>query len=122
MLSTESVALIFDASATVVNAVCVITVWAGRRSFAQRTELHLLDRRILILEKGPEWHEALKEEISKLNSRLIVAEQAPNWEVLDEIRKEMYAMKSQLATISGALPAYVKTIDLMHHWLVEHAK
>ncbi len=91
-------ARLVTAIATALNAACVVMVWAARRSFAQRSELMAMRERLATVERGPDW------------------------EVLNEIRQELGNVKVSMASISGAMPAYIKTIDLMHAWLVEHAK
>ncbi len=90
--------LVIDVTATVLNGICVLIVYFARRSFAHRTEVASIKDRVIRLEHGPDW------------------------DVLNEIKRELGAVKVSLAGLNGALPAYVKTIDLMHTWLVEHAK
>jgi hypothetical protein len=98
MTRIDIILLIIDITATLLNGICVLIVYFARRSFAQRSELNSFEQRIRDLEHGPDW------------------------DVLDEIKKDLKNVTVSLATVTGAMPAYVKTIDLMHVWLVEHAK
>ncbi len=98
MMSTETIALIFDASATVVNAACVATVWFARRSFARHTELGELEKRISLLERGPDW------------------------DVLNELKKDLAEVKTSLAKMETALEIRSNTIDRIEEYLRERGK
>ncbi len=98
MMSTETLALIFDASATVVNAACVVTVWGARRSFARHTELGELEKRISFLERGPDW------------------------DVLNELKNTLSDVRMAIAKVETALEIRSNAIERIEQFLRERSR
>jgi hypothetical protein len=86
MVSTETVALIFDATATVVNAAFVGTVFYLRRQLASRNEMTNLDKRVSSLEQ--------------------TRDTSPSWEVLSAIKESLGKLDGEMKALTARLDGY----------------
>ncbi len=109
MVSTETVALIFDATATVVNAAFVGTVFYLRRQLASRNELGNLDKRVSSLEQ--------------------TREDNPSWEVLTEVNKSLGKLDGDFKGLKATMEAHHEenkhmreTVNSIQSYLLEHGK
>lgn len=113
---------LFDAVASIVNVAFLILVWRARKQFAQRREIEQLERRVLLLEHGPGWHEELKEKIGDLAMRLSLAERNPDWEEIGNLRHELGDVKVQLSGVGAKMEIHNRILDRIEGFLLEHGK